>query len=196
MAVNNAINANQKGLQYFDGTSAFSGLAQTDAQLLIGRTNNSPLAATLVQGAGISITNASGSITIAGAATGNSNVVILTSPTIDVTNTGVTALVTTSSSFKFFPIRVVTIVVVANNVMLGPSISIGTNAASYNNIVQTVSFAGAMNATDLVRNDNSLFITTVPQAVIQPSTLINCNVTVGLTGTQLTVKFLIEGIYI
>jgi hypothetical protein len=196
MAVNNALNANSKGIQYFDGTSAFSGLVQTDAQLLIGRTNNSPTAATLTQGAGILITNASGSITIASAATSNTNPVILRSGTIDITNTGVQALVTTSGSFKFVPIRVVTIVIVATAVSLGPSLNIGTNAANYDNIVSNAQFAGAMNATDLVRSDPSLFISTTPHAIIQASTTINVNVTVGLTGTQLTVQFLIEGIYI
>ena len=196
MAVNNALNVSQIGLQYFNGVSAFSGLTQTDAQFLIGRTGNSPLAATLTAGAGISITNASGAVTIATAATGNSNTVILRSGTIDITNTGVQSLITTSSSFKFFPIRVVTIVVTATAVSLGPTINIGTNAANYDNIVSTAQFAGAMNTTDFVRNDPSLFVSTTPRAVIQPSTTINVNVTLGLTGTLLTVIFLIEGIYI
>jgi hypothetical protein len=59
---------------YFSASNTLSSIAQTDGQLLIGRTGNSPLAATITSGSGITITNGPGSITIA--ATGSSSNVI------------------------------------------------------------------------------------------------------------------------
>ena len=83
MATNNAINCNSTGLIKYDGAGTFSAttvtqhnvliggasnaitsLALTNGQLAIGSTGNDPSAATLSAGTGISITNASGSITI------------------------------------------------------------------------------------------------------------------------------------
>lgn len=84
MATGNAINANSAGLVRYDGAGTFTGvtvtnhslligaasngitsLALTDGQLAIGSTGADPTAATLTAGTGVSITNASGSITIA-----------------------------------------------------------------------------------------------------------------------------------
>lgn len=82
MAFNNAINAptpfsvanggtgvqtfTQYGILYGDGTDPVAVTAAlTDGQLLIGSTGNAPVPATLTAGAGISITEAAGSITIA-----------------------------------------------------------------------------------------------------------------------------------
>lgn len=85
MATQNAINANSAGIVKYDGAGTFSGitvtqhdlligaaangitsLALTNGQLAIGNTGGDPLAATLSPGAGISITNGAGSITISG----------------------------------------------------------------------------------------------------------------------------------
>jgi hypothetical protein len=49
-------------------TSGVNALALTDGQLAIGHTGSDPTAATLTQGAGVTITNGAGSITIASAA--------------------------------------------------------------------------------------------------------------------------------
>jgi len=84
MATNNAINLNAAGLARYDGSGTFSGvtvtqhsllvgaasngitsLALTNGQLDIGNTGSDPTAATLTAGTGISITNGSGSVTIA-----------------------------------------------------------------------------------------------------------------------------------
>lgn len=48
----------------YNNSGAFGGISLTDGQLLIGRTGNSPLAATLTAGAGISINSSSGSVEI------------------------------------------------------------------------------------------------------------------------------------
>lgn len=85
MATANSINANSTGLVRYDGAGTFTGVTVTqyspivgaasngltslgpltNGQLVIGSTGVSPVAATLTQGAGISITNGAGSITIA-----------------------------------------------------------------------------------------------------------------------------------
>lgn len=81
MATNNSINAplplgasqggtgastlTQHGILVGNGTSAVSSNVLSDGQLLIGDTGAAPVAATLTAGAGISILNAAGSITIA-----------------------------------------------------------------------------------------------------------------------------------
>lgn len=62
---------------YWSGSSSLgSTAAATDGQLLIGRTGNTPQAATLTAGSGISITNGAGSVTVA--ATGGSSYTVYT----------------------------------------------------------------------------------------------------------------------
>ena len=90
MATNNAINLNQQGQAYYNGSGAFSAptltqhapiiadaannikstAALTNGQLLIGSTGADPSPAALTAGSGITITNGAGSITIASAAGG------------------------------------------------------------------------------------------------------------------------------
>jgi hypothetical protein len=83
MATGNAINANSTGLVKYDGAGTFSGVTVTNhatlvggssngitsilqvaGQLLIGTTASDPSAASLTAGTGVSITSASGAITI------------------------------------------------------------------------------------------------------------------------------------
>lgn len=83
MATGNAINANSTGLVKYDGAGTFTGVTVTQhatlvgaasngitsilqgaGQLLIGTTASDPSAATLSAGSGVSITSASGAITI------------------------------------------------------------------------------------------------------------------------------------
>lgn len=84
MPTNNSINLSAAGLARYDGAGVFTGvtvtnhslligaasngitsLALTNGQLAIGSTGNDPSAATLTAGTGVSITNGSGSITVA-----------------------------------------------------------------------------------------------------------------------------------
>lgn len=85
MALNNSLNINTsnplgaenggsgvssptaKGILIANGASPFSSQVLTDGQLLIGSTGNVPSAAVISAGSGISVTNGSGSITIAAA---------------------------------------------------------------------------------------------------------------------------------
>jgi len=83
MATNNAINLNATGVVSYDGAGTFSASVLTqnavlvggasnaiasqalsNGQLIIGSTGVAPVAATLTEGTGISITNAAGAITI------------------------------------------------------------------------------------------------------------------------------------
>lgn len=89
MATNNAINANQTGIQKYDGAGIFSAttvtdhsvliggasnaitsVALTNGQLAIGSTGADPSAANITAGTGISIANGAGSITINGVGAG------------------------------------------------------------------------------------------------------------------------------
>ena len=84
MVTNNAVNLSTAGLCKYDGAGTFSattvtqyqlivggasnalsGIALTDGQIAIGSTGIAPIPATLTAGAGVSITNAAGSVTIA-----------------------------------------------------------------------------------------------------------------------------------
>ena len=84
MVTNNAINVSASGIVKYDGAGTFSadtvtqyqvllggasnaisGITLTDGQIAIGSTGIAPIPATLTQGAGISITSAAGSVTIA-----------------------------------------------------------------------------------------------------------------------------------
>lgn len=83
MATNNAINLNASGICKYDGSGSFSAITVTNhgtlvgaasngitsivqgaGQLLIGTTAGDPSAATLTAGTGVSITSATGAITI------------------------------------------------------------------------------------------------------------------------------------
>lgn len=107
MTTNNSINANQTGIQKYDGAGTWTGitvtqnsllvggasnginsLALTNAQLAIGSTGNAPVAATLTPGPGIVITNAPGSITIGSSGGGLSWAVVTGTTQTAVANTG------------------------------------------------------------------------------------------------------------
>lgn len=65
------------GVLLGNGTSAVSASAEmSDGQVLIGRTGNTPVPATLTAGSGITITNSAGSVSIASSAAGVSNNII------------------------------------------------------------------------------------------------------------------------
>lgn len=68
MATNNAVNDGTRtahSIAIFQGTNTPTYQLLTDGQLLIGHTGSDPAAATLTAGAGITITNGAGTITVA-----------------------------------------------------------------------------------------------------------------------------------
>lgn len=92
MATNNAINTpvittTNHGIMVGQGSAATTTKVLTDGQLLIGSTGNDPVAAGLTAGAGITITPASGSITVASNGS---------QPWVDQTTTTVTMAVNTN----------------------------------------------------------------------------------------------------
>jgi len=58
-------NPTAHGILVAEGTAAFNPIVLTNGQLLIGSTGVDPVAATLTAGAGITVTNAAGTITVA-----------------------------------------------------------------------------------------------------------------------------------
>ncbi len=110
MPTQNAINLSQSGVATYDGAGTFSAstltnhavligaaanlitsLPLTNGQLAIGNTGNDPTAATLTAGTGISIANASGSITINATGGGLSWVTVTGTTQAIAVNTGYTA---------------------------------------------------------------------------------------------------------
>lgn len=110
MATNNAINLKASGVPTYDGAGTFTAstltqhallvggasslitsLALTNGQLAIGNTGNDPSAATLTAGTGISIANASGSITINATGGGLAWVVVSGTTQAVAVNTGYTS---------------------------------------------------------------------------------------------------------
>lgn len=65
-----ATNINAKSILQVDSSNNITSTALTNGQLLIGNTGNNPSASTLSAGSGISITNGSGTITIAASGAG------------------------------------------------------------------------------------------------------------------------------
>ncbi len=153
----------------------------------------------LIAGSGITIAYNANDITISGSSVSTSNpVVIKSSVDINMASTGTTTIFTTDSSNGFFPIRIISRVISATGAGLGPTLSIGTNSATFDNITGTMTFAGAMDLANEVRNESSLFVSTTPRVWIPPSTNIVCNVTSAISGglTALTCRFYLEGIYL
>jgi hypothetical protein len=90
---------------YWSGSSSLgSTAAATDGQLLIGRTGNTPQAATLTAGSGVTITNGAGSITIA-ASGGGSGDAPLGSQTVDLNSTTPVVVYTVPPGRSAVPVR-------------------------------------------------------------------------------------------
>ncbi len=107
MATNNAVNISSAGIVKYDGAGTFSAItltqydvlvggasngitsiALTNGQVLIGSTGVSPVAATLTAGAGVTIANAAGSITISATGGGLTWTVVTASTQAMAVNSG------------------------------------------------------------------------------------------------------------
>lgn len=150
-------------------------------------------------GVGIDVQYNANDITLTSSSSSTSNpVVIKSSVDVNMASTGTTNIFVTDSANGFIPVRIISRVISATGAGLGPTLSIGTNAATYDNITGTMTFAGAMDVANEVRNESSLFISTTPRVWIPPSTTITCNVTSAISGglTALICRFYLEGIYL
>lgn len=88
---------NVKGAAFIGASNEIQSTALTNGQILVGSTGNTPVAATITAGSGISVTNAAGSITIAntGSPSPNSEVFVTGGNGYGSTNTKIRRLVTT-----------------------------------------------------------------------------------------------------
>lgn len=111
---------------------------------------------------------------------------------INAKNTGATIIGTTrSANGLFFPIFAIFHVATANTIITPATISLGTNSATYNNILA----ASAM--TGLTAQDTMLQfpLGTAAIAPIAVSTGIYANITSGATATAMTMDITIFGFY-
>lgn len=130
------------------GVPAWSG-AMTNGQIVIGSTGATPVLATLTQGAGVTITNAAGSITIA--ATGSGGTVTSVSGTANrITSTGGATPVIDISASYVGQSSITTLGTITTGVWTGTNIALadgGTNAsltASNGGIFYSTASAGAI----------------------------------------------------
>lgn len=111
---------------------------------------------------------------------------------INAKNTGTTTIYTTENGTRnFYPSRIRFICTAGTLITIVPTISIGTNASSYNNILAATSLTGLTSASNSISyNVDALVI-----PVIAANTAIIANVTVGSTATTMTIEVHIFGDY-
>lgn len=102
------------------------------------------------------------------------------------TSTGPTAVFTAPQPFVIFAIQAVTTSI--SGLILGPSISLGTNASSYNNIlpIEVLTSLSALN--------NALMLTTTnPAYVMQTNDTLYVNVTTAAIATTYNFQIIVIG---
>lgn len=123
----------------------------------------------------------------------NRTVVKKSGVTVNGKVTGATLIYTLeSSNLKFYPIMVVARVVNISGVIIRPTISIGTNSSSYDNIV-TASLLATLLSTLGAESGAPQDASTSPQ--LAGGTAIYANVSLGATATTYQVKFDVIGYY-
>jgi len=112
---------------------------------------------------------------------------------IDAKATGATTIGTTrDSGERFVPLYVVVELTAAAALTIVPTISVGTNGASYNNLLVATALTG-------ISATNNVVILAIPPSVITsvpPGTPIKVNITIGATATTATVRVDVVGYYI
>lgn len=151
----NSINLTAHGILLGEGAGALVSKVLTNGQLLIGSTGADPVAATLNAGAGVSITNAAGSITISAPQVGTVTSVSSGNTDIGVTNTTSTPVLTLSPTLTF-----VTSVTAPTTFDLTLGAATATNKIIINNNLQTtkgqivnrraVTMTGSIGTTDYI----------------------------------------------
>lgn len=97
---------------------------------------------------------------------------------------------TENGTQRFYPIYLVVTCTAATSISVVPTLSIGTNSSSYNNIVTATSMAGITSA-------NTFLTTFVIAALgsVAASTDIYTNISLGATATAMTIKIDLFGLY-
>ncbi len=111
---------------------------------------------------------------------------------IDGKTTGVTTIATTVAGKRFYPLFVGAEVTTADTIAVAPTVSIGTNDASYNNLLTATALTGLTVVNALI----GLVPITAAKLSVAPSTAIKANVTVGATATTCTIRVFAVGFYL
>lgn len=110
-------------------------------------------------------------------------------------NTGTTTLYTLeASSLNFYPIMIVPRAtgVGVSGVVTGPTMSIGTNSSSYNNLANATLMGSLLTS---LTGGSSVASTTTSSPALAGGTAIVANVTIGAVATNYTELFDIIGFY-
>lgn len=111
--------------------------------------------------------------------------------TVNAKNTGTTSIaITDAGGLRFHPTMVRIVLSGANAVTLVPTISIGTNDSTYNNIFAATSLVGMTT----VNNMNNFLVAALVSSVAG-GTDIKINVSVGATATQCDLDVFVFGDY-
>lgn len=112
--------------------------------------------------------------------------------TIDAKTIASTAIDTTETARRFYPLFATFEVVSASAVISVATLSIGTNATTYNNILAATAMTGLTSANAMMQSGTLLV---VAGASIAPNTEIRVNVSVGYIATTANLKVLLHGFY-
>lgn len=118
--------------------------------------------------------------------------VVFSATGIDAKVSGARSLGTTDATKRFYPIVFVIRVASANTISLVPSISVGTNATSYNNIGGVIALTGLTSVNKMLKQE--LAVSAIDS--VAPNTQIFANITIGATATTMTVDVHVIGYYL
>lgn len=112
--------------------------------------------------------------------------------TIDAKITGSTVINPTEGSRRFYPVFATFEIIAASAIVGVPTLSLGTNSSTYNNIMTATALTGLTSVNKILNTSNLL---TVVADSVAPSTEIRVNVTVGAVSTTATLKVMLHGFY-
>lgn len=118
------------------------------------------------------------------------NLVAITKNGIDGKTTGATVIGTTDPKMRFVPLYVSAEPTGVSGLVTVSSLSVGTNSATFNNILVATALTGAITANFLVNTP----ITALSPSVV-PGTSISVNITVGAVGTTYNLRVSVIGFY-
>ena len=114
------------------------------------------------------------------------------STTIDAKVAGAFVIDTTHTAGRFYPMWATFEVIEADTVLTVPTVSIGTNATSYNNIL-TASVLTGLNTLNKFLNTSTL--QTAVADSVAPNTAIRVNVVLGAAGGECQLRVMLHGFY-
>lgn len=108
-------------------------------------------------------------------------------------STGATAIQTSENGTqRFMPLQVIIECTAASAIVGAATISVGTNASSYNNLLAATALTGVTAANNMLGFNLPLVAT----SSVAANTAINVNVTIAATGTSQVARVDILGYYV